>query len=211
MDRDTAKYDAQETTDQDRHAPIANNNGTDIELPDSPNYLVTSSDLKDESLAGRNAQATSNEDVTASTAQNDDNGAFVEATSHPAQSQVAFDRDQNAEAAATPAPILLGVPIARHDNIHNKIPLDRSDSTGGNSLDASSSDEGGALFQDAIDGQQPYQEAQLAEEQNLEPDVRRIPSPQPRRRKRRVSRSVGTKYVCCRSSTAIPRWAAIRG
>lgn len=112
--------------------------------------------------------------------------------------------------------ILLGAPVARHDHVHNVKPLDRPVSMGGMSLDApsiasSSQEVQGPDDTEAVH-QNPVQDAQLATEQHLEPDVRRISRPQ-RRRRRRVSRNCLAKYVCCRSSTATatPRSAVTRG
>ena len=118
---------------------------------------------------------------------------------------------EDAQEAATTTNLLFGAPVARHDNFHHSNePPDGPLSVDGRSLDVVSVASAAEAPRDGADDvQQPYQPAQLATEQDLEPDVRRIPYLL-RRRKRCSSKKCLTKYVY-RLPTRTPHWAATRG
>lgn len=99
-------------------------------------------------------------------------------------SQVA-ESDTVRESAATTEAVVTGAPIAQHDTLHAQLPADISDRppSAAHSVDAPSigslgqpsqptAPASGANDDDEIGLYEPVQEAQLAEEQELEADVR---------------------------------------
>ena len=107
--------------------------------------------------------------------------------------------DNTQQDSVTTSNILVGAPVARHDNVHHSSEdPDGALSVDGRSLDVVSVASAADGPRDGGDGadhvQQPHQPAQLATEQDLEPDVRRIPRPL-RRQTRRNSIKYLTKYV----------------
>lgn len=145
----------------------------------------------------------------------DDNVDAEATTSVGAPIARADDQGKDADDAGALGHIPHGAPIARHDGLHSdglhmNDPFDRPVSISGNSLDINSIISQPEQLQQS-DEIELQQAAQLATEQNLEPDVRRIPRSQRRRRRRSSSIRFRTKYVCRSSTATTPRWVAIRG